>query len=202
MTKTGPLHIAHRDAKMAGVIKKVGPCTLRPRRQRFHSLVRAIVGQQISTKAARAVFERLRVEAGGYITAERIGRLRPHKLKTAGLSEQKTKYILTLSEQILSRDFRFERLDELDDEAALAALTTIHGVGRWTAEMFLMFVLNRSDILPMGDIGIQEGFRRVYNLAARPSENKMLALSEPWQPYRTIGSWYLWRYLDAVPEDY
>src|SRR3989344_6884373 len=142
MTKTGPLHIAHRDAKMAGVIKKVGPCTLRPRRQRFHSLVRAIVGQQISTKAARAVFERLRVEAGGYITAERIGRLRPHKLKTAGLSEQKTKYILTLSEQILSRDFRFERLDELDDEAALAALTTIHGVGRRSAEMVLMFVFN------------------------------------------------------------
>ncbi len=202
MLEQGTQHISHIDERMAGVIKIIGPCTLSPQRYRFQSLVRAIVGQQISTKAARSVFNRLRAEAGGYVTAERIGALKTRQLRSVGLSDQKTKYISDLSRRVTSGTLRLDKLDVLDDDAVVAALTEVKGIGPWTAEMFMMFVLNRPDILPMADLGIQEGFRRIYKLRKRPSEERMLQLAKPWQPYRTIGSWYLWRHLDAVPEDY
>ena len=202
MNYAGARHISKKDSRMAEVIKKIGPCTLAPRRARFQSLARAIVGQQISTKAARNVFDRLRRESGGYVTAERLVELPKRKLLSAGLSRQKAAYLADLSERVVNGTLRLNQLDHLHDEKVIVELTAVKGIGRWTAEMFLMFVLNRPDILPVGDIGIQDGFQLVYGLRRRPSEERMLALAEPWRPYRTVGSWYLWRFKDVVPEDY
>lgn len=194
-------HIAKQDPKMAAVIKLVGPCTLVPRRQRFQSLARAIVGQQISTKAAQSVFHRLKKEAGGYVTAERLAALSPVQLLSVGLSRQKVVYLHDLSARVINRTLRFDLLDAMEDEAVVQKLVAVKGIGRWTAEMFLMFVLNRPDILPVDDLGIQESFKRIYKLQARPTTKQMLKLAAPWQPYRTVGSWYLWRYLDVISQD-
>ena len=195
-------HLASVDHRMAAVVRRVGPCTLTPRRQRFQSLVRAIVGQQISTKAARSVFERLRRTVGGYVTASRVAILTNRQLLGVGLSRQKAAYLRDLSARVVSGAVRLNRLDHLDDEAIIRKLTAVKGIGRWTAEMFLMFVLNRPDVLPVADLGLQDGFRRVYGLRRRPTAERMRQLAESWRPYRTVGSWYLWRYLDVVPEDY
>lgn len=146
--------------------------------------------------AARSIYAKLRVAAGGYVTADRIARLREPELRAVGLSRQKAAYIADLTAHVVRGSLRLQRLDRLDDEEVIEALTVVSGVGRWTAEMFLMFVLRRPDVLPVGDLGIREGFRRVYRLREPATADRMRALAEPWRPHRSVGSWYLWRALE------
>jgi len=193
-------HIARADPRLAAVIARVGPPDLPVRRGRYATLVRAVIGQQVSMAAARSIYAKLRSAAGGYVTPERVGRLREPELRAVGLSRQKALYIGDLTARVADGSLRLDRLDRFDDDEVVSALTEVNGVGRWTAEMFLMFVLARPDVLPLGDLGIREGFRRVYRLRKPPTPARMRALAEPWRPYRSIGSWYLWRSLEIDPE--
>jgi len=178
---------------MAGVIEAAGPAQIPRRRSRYAALVSAIISQQVSTTAARAIRRRVQSAAGGFLTAERLAALGESELRGAGLSRQKVAYIIDLTERVRSGRLRLDSMHRLGDEDVVAELTKVHGIGRWTAEMFLMFVLGRTDVLPVGDLGIQEGFVRVYGLRGRPSVRRMAELAAPWRPYRSIGSWYLWR---------
>ena len=181
---------------MARIIRAVGPCRLPKRHGRYATLVHAIISQQVSTASARAVQKKLRAAAGGYLSPERIAALSSGELAGVGLSRAKASYIAGLSERVADRRLRLDNIDRLDDEAVLERLVEVRGIGPWTAHMFLMFVLNRPDIMPIGDLGIGYGFKRVYGLRKVPSEQRMLALADAWRPYRTVGSWYLWRSLD------
>jgi DNA-3-methyladenine glycosylase II len=193
-------HIAAVDPRMARVIAAVGPCGIELRRGRYCALVRSIVGQQVSVAAARAVNERLRVALGGYVTAERTMGADDEALRACGLSRQKIAYVRDLSARVVDGRLVLSRLGSLENEDVVAALTEVKGVGTWTAEIFLMLVLGRPDVLPLGDLGIRNGFKRVYGLRKEPSAERMQALAAKWRPYRTVGSWYLWRALELDRE--
>jgi len=161
-------------------------------------LVRAIVGQQVSTGAARAVYARLRAAAGGYISPERLAALDGSALRTCGLSKQKCTYVRDLTGRVLDGRLRLDALPRMSDEAVAVRLTAVAGIGPWSVDMFLMFVLNRPDVLPVGDLGIRNGFVRVFGLRKPPTPERMRRLAEPWRPYRTVASWYLWRSLELT----
>jgi DNA-3-methyladenine glycosylase II len=194
----GPTHIARADPIMARLIARVGPCCLPARRSRFATLARAIVGQQLSAGAARCVYQRLRQVAGGHISPERIARLGIADLREIGLSKGKATYVYELATGVLSGEIRLDRLHLLDDEEVIERLTALKGIGRWTAEMFLIFVLSRPDRLPVEDVGLQRGFGRVYGLDGRVESGEMERIAAPWRPYRSVGCWYLWRSLEVA----
>ncbi|MBI5505249.1 MAG: DNA-3-methyladenine glycosylase 2 family protein [Deltaproteobacteria bacterium] len=189
-------HVAAADARMAALIEVVGPCTLTVRRGRYASLVRAIVGQQVSTAAARTIYGRLETAAGGRMVAGAITALDDATLRSAGLSRQKVLSVRDLTERVVSGDLSLQRLSALADEAVIEDLTRVRGIGRWTAEMFLMFVLMRGDVLPVDDLGIQNAFRKLYRMRDRPSAERMQKVARVWRPWRTVGCWYLWRALE------
>jgi DNA-3-methyladenine glycosylase II len=193
----GVEHIAAVDRRMRKVIRSVGPFGIAARRPRYAALVRAVVGQQVSTGAARALYGRLRVAAGGVVSAARVGALGEGELRAVGLSRQKAAYVRDLSERVVSGRLDLARVARLEDAAVIAELTAVKGVGVWTAQMFLMFVLHRPDVLPVGDLGIQKGFANVYGLEQLPRPVWMEDTAARWRPYRTVGSWYLWRSLDT-----
>lgn len=190
-------HVRTADARMAAVIAQVGPCRLTRRRGHFAALVRAIVGQQVSSSAARTIHARVCAALGGTPTAEAIRACSDAALRGAGLSHQKLSYLRDLAERVHVGDVNLRGLNRLDDDAIISHLTQVRGIGRWTAEMFLMFVLNRPDVLPVDDLGIRKGFLHVYGLRKLPPPRRMEQLARPWRPYRTVGCWYLWRVLDG-----
>ena len=143
--------------------------------------------------------ERLRRGAGGHVTARRLDGLSNAELRSFGLPRQKVAYVRDLTGRVLDGSLRLDRMSALGDDVVVAALPGVKGVGTWTAEMFLMFVLARADVLPVGDLGIRHGFKRVYGLRKEPSVARMQSLSRAWRPYRSVGSWYLWRSLEVNP---
>jgi len=167
----------------------------------YGALVRAIAGQQLSVKAARAIYGRLTARFDGRPpTPEEILEDEPEELRAAaGLSRAKVGYLRSLAEHVLSGELELERLDELDDEAAIAELVAVKGLGTWTAHMFLMFHLERPDVLPVGDLGIRRAIQRAYGLGALPDPIAMEKIAEPWRPYRTLACRYLWRSLQNEP---
>ena len=179
---------------MAEIIRQVGACTLSPRSDYFGALCQSIVNQQISTIAAMAVWKR-------FITLFPRRRPRPEillefddaTLRGAGLSRQKAAYLRSLSEAFASGAVPVRRLGRMTDEEVVQALIPIKGIGRWTAEMFLIFVLNRTDLLPVDDLGLRANAKRVYRLRGMPDARKLNVLAEKWRPYRSIATWYLWR---------
>lgn len=189
-----------RDPALRAVIARVGPCTLAPRRDYFVALCQSIYAQQISTKIATTLFARF---AGKFprhnpTPARVVEALSPGgwdeaTIRHCGLSRQKRGYVLDLARHFADRRVDARKLRTMDDEAVIDALTDIHGVGRWTAEMFLIFVLNRPDVLPVDDLGLRESVRRVYGLHDRPKADVLRQLAEPWRPWRSIATWYLWR---------
>jgi len=186
-------HLSSIDPVMAGAIARVGPCTLAPNPNVFETLVDAIISQQISVKAADAIMARLRGAVPGcLITPEALVQLDADALRAAGLSLQKTRYILDLTGRVASRELELDRLSELDDEAVITELIAVKGIGRWTAEMILMFSLGRPDVLPVDDLGFQEGVREAYGLESRPTRKELLERGEAWRPYRSIATWYMW----------
>jgi DNA-3-methyladenine glycosylase II len=171
------------------------------RNDHYGALVRAIVGQQLSVSAARAIYGRLtdRFE-GKPPTPEQILEDEPEELRAAaGLSRAKVGFLRSLAEHVLAGELELERLDELDDDAAIAELVAVKGLGVWTAHMFLMFQLERPDVLPVGDLGIRRAIEHAYELDGLPNAGAMEEIAKPWRPYRTLACRYLWRSLQNEP---
>jgi DNA-3-methyladenine glycosylase II len=194
------------DPVLAELIEQYGPQRLDDGRDasphdHYGTLVRAIVGQQLSTKAAASIFARLTERYGGRTpTPEEVLDAEPEELRAAaGLSRAKVAYLRSLAEHVLSGELELERLQELGDEQVTAELVAVKGLGVWTAQMFMMFHLQRPDVLPVGDLGIRRAIERAYGLAALPEPAEMEALAEPWRPYRTLACRYLWRSLHNTP---
>jgi DNA-3-methyladenine glycosylase II len=190
----GLKHLRAADPVMENLIDRVGAFGLRPRRDRFRMLVRAIISQQISTHAARSIRRRLeKLVAPENITAETLARFKPAELRTAGLSSQKAAYLLDLSRKITTGQMRLGQLHRLSDDEVIEQLIQVNGIGVWTAQMFLIFSLGRMDIFPHADLGIRAALRNLYELDELPDKITSHKIAEPWRPFATIASWYCWR---------
>jgi DNA-3-methyladenine glycosylase II len=199
-------HLRAADPVLAKLIDTVGslpdPRAGRPDADdHYGALVRSITGQQLSVYAARAIYGRLTERFGGRPpTPQEILADDPEELRAAaGLSRAKVSFLRSLAEHVLSGELELERLDDLPDEEVAAELTAVKGLGQWTVDMFLMFHLDRPDVLPVGDLGIRRAFQRVYGFDDLPRADQMLAIAEPWRPYRTLACRYLWRSLQNEP---
>ena len=172
-----------------------------PRTDVYAALVRTIVGQQLSTRAARAIYERLLARFDGHPpTPQQILDDDPDELRTsAGLSHAKVRYLRSLAEHVASGELQIDRLQELSDEDAIADLVAISGIGEWTAHIFLMFTLQRPDVLAVGDLGIRRAVQRAYDLPELPTPAELTELAEPWRPYRTAACVVLWTSLANAP---
>jgi DNA-3-methyladenine glycosylase II len=189
-------HLKKSDVVLASIIERVGPYRITYREPTFEALARAIVFQQLSTKAARTIHGRLEEAAGGRLTPEAIQSLSIGEMRRAGLSKQKIGYIRDLAEHALSRRVDFERLPSMSDEEVLVALTDIKGIGVWTAQMFLLFALRRPNILAVGDLGVRTAIQRFYRKRKLPTPTQIEKLATAWHPYCSVACWYLWRSLE------
>lgn len=189
-------HLARHDRRMADVVKAVGPCGLRRAPGGFSRLFQAILRQQLSAKAAATIAARVDAACGGIVAAEAVALLDDAAFARAGVSRQKRDYLRGLAATALAMPTLFAELETMPDDAAIAALTGMKGIGRWTADMYLMFALGRLDVLPLGDLSIRAAISELYGLqnGARPTE--FAALAEVWRPYRSVASWYLYAHLD------
>jgi len=200
-------HLRAADATLAGVIEAVGAFDLAaprpgeaPPADHYGALVRSIVGQQVSVAAARAIYLRLVERSGGRTpTPAEVVAADPDELRGAGLSRAKVASLRSLAEHVLSGALELDRLEQLPDEVVLAELVAVRGIGAWTAQMFLMFRLQRPDVLPTGDVGIQRAVQLAYALAERPDAAQLAAIAAPWRPWRTVACRYLWRSLAITP---
>ena len=196
-TKLALRHLRSADPVMRQVIDEVGPFTLRPQRDRFKMLVRSIISQQISTGAARSIRMRLEeLAAPDGLTAVRLARFTPEQLRTAGVSPQKAKYILDLSANVEEGRVNLQQMGRFSDERVIEQLTQVKGIGRWTAQMFLIFALGRLDVFPHDDLGVRSAIRNRYDLDELPDKETSCAIAETWRPYSSVASWYCWRSLD------
>ena len=193
--------LSRADPVLAGLIRAAGASVLQPRNDAFYSLSRSIVAQQISVHAAEAVWQRL-LGAVGAMTPSAVCEHSEEALHGCGLSRRKASYLVSLAEHFRDRALGGKSWNRMDDEQVIDTLVEIRGIGRWTAEMFLIFHLLRPDVLPVTDIGIQKAVARHYNGGERLAPEEMVALAEPWRPWRSVASWYLWRSLDAIPVEY
>ena len=193
--------LARRDPVLRDLMRAIGPCGLGRdgHTDPFRALARAIVGQQLSVKAAATIGARFEALFDGPPTPAALARLSDVQLRGVGLSGQKLGYLRDLSRRMLDGSLVLADLDAMTDDEVIAALTAVKGIGRWTAEMFLMFRLKRPDVLPVGDLGIVRAIERAYRLRKTPTPERMLAIGERWRPYRTVACWYLWASLDNAP---
>ena len=191
--------IMRRDPVLGAAVKRIGPCGLAARQRHDHltALIGAIVSQQLSTRAAATIFGRFVAlfPDGAIPGAAAIHALEDQALRGVGLSGQKVGYLRDLCARIGDQRLVLDELDALADEQVIERLTAVKGFGRWTAEMFLMFRLHRPDVLPVGDLGIVTAIQRLYGLRKRPDPKRILKIGEPWRPYRSVASWYLWQTL-------
>jgi DNA-3-methyladenine glycosylase II len=191
--------LMRRDPVLGAAIKRMGPCGMADRQRKDHlsALTGAIVSQQLSTKAAATIFGRfVALFPDSHIPgAEAIAALGDVELRAVGLSSQKVSYLRDLCSRIGDGRLVLDELDRLSDGEVIERLTAVKGFGRWTAEMFLMFRLHRPDVLPVGDLGIANAVRKMYGLRKQPDAERLLKIGEPWRPYRSVASWYLWQSL-------
>jgi DNA-3-methyladenine glycosylase II len=192
--------IARRDPVLGDLMRRHGRCGLDDSQHTdpFQALVHAIVSQQLSTKAAATIASRLDELLGSPAPA-RVAAVSDVQLRAVGLSGQKVGYLRDLCRCLEDGSLRLDALDHMTDDEVIAALTSVKGIGRWTAEMFLMFRLHRPDVFPVGDLGIVKAIKVAYGLRALPTPTRMLRLGEAWRPYRSVACWYLWASLDNVP---
>jgi len=195
--ETGLTYLRNADSILATVIDRVGPFTLRVHRNRFGSLVRSIISQQISGSAARSIGLRLeRLLAPERITPETLSRLNPRQLRQAGVSPQKSGYLLDLANKVLNGEVTLKGLSRRTDEEIVRHLVQVKGIGVWTAQMFLIFSLARMDVFPHEDLGIRVALRNLYRLKDLPDKTVSYRIANRWRPYATLASWYCWRSLD------
>ncbi len=195
------LELARDDAPMAALVERFAGLTLVTRGDPFATLARSIVGQQISVKAADAVWGRL-AQALGEVVPARVLALSTEELAACGLSRRKVEYISDLAGHFADGRLLPEQWQALDDEAVIAELTAVRGIGRWTAEMFLIFNLLRPDVFPLDDIGLQRAVAEHYLAGAKPTRRGLAEFGERWRPWRSVATWYLWRSLDPLPVEY
>jgi DNA-3-methyladenine glycosylase II len=193
--------LSRRDPKLAKVIRSYCGEAMKLRGKGFQTLARAIVGQQISVKAADSIWRRLR-KAVVRVTPQRVANSPYEVLRECGLSNAKVLYLHSLANHFSENAGKIRRWPRMEDDAIIAELTTIKGIGRWTAEMFLIFALGRPDVFPLDDLGLLKGIYRLYNGGEKFSKDEVLAVGEVWRPYRSVGTWYMWRVLDPVPVEY
>lgn len=194
--------LLRRDPILAVLIKRHGPCGLAAaqRADHFSALVRAITGQQLSVKAAATIYGRMVAPMpGSQPTPAALVAVPDEQLRAAGMSRQKIGYLRDLSDKVITGALPLDDLEAMSDEEVIAALTQVKGIGRWSAEMFLMFRLHRPDVLPVDDLGIVNAVHRVYGLRKRPTPDRIRRIGEAWKPYRSVASWYLWRSLENEP---
>jgi DNA-3-methyladenine glycosylase II len=190
-----------KDAVMAKIIERVGSLRMQYREPCFETLVRSIVYQQLSGKVAAVILARLHAAVGdGPLTPAAIMKLRPERMRRLGLSAQKTLYIRELAKHTRRGSIIFETLAEREDAEVIEHLTKVKGIGVWTAQMFLMFALRRSDVLPVADLGIRNAMKRAWGLDELPKPAEMERIAAAWKPYTSIACWYLWRSLDNPGE--
>lgn len=195
-------HLAARDQVLYPIIQAKGLCAVRPNTNYYQELVDAIISQQLSLHAAHSIENRFRDLFGGsFPNPEQILKTDVETLRGIGFSRAKATYVLDLAQHIIDGKIRFEYLDALDNEAVIAELTAVKGIGVWTAHMFLMFCMGRTDILPVGDLGIRNGIRKLYGFTDAPTPDQItkLAHDNKWHPYESIASWYIWQALDNTP---
>ncbi len=193
-------HLNRRDAVMQRLIKTVGPCTLKNNPDHFRALTKSIVSQQISTKAAAAITARLEAALAPLgVNPGTIAKATDAELRAAGLSAAKVLAFRDLAAKVNNGSLHFAELSSLSDEEIIANLVQVRGIGRWTAEMFLIFSLGRLDVLPVDDLGLRAGVRDAYGLGELPDKQTLIAMGESWRPYRSVATWYLWRGLGITP---
>jgi DNA-3-methyladenine glycosylase II len=195
--------LMRRDPVLAAVIRKHRQRSLvdAPAVDPFPALVRTITAQQISTKAAATIHGRLvALMPGGVATPAGLLQLTDDQLRQAGLSRQKTAYLRDLAAKVASGELPVDALDAMTDDEVIEAIVKVKGLGRWSAEMFLMFRLRRPDVLPVDDLGIVNAIQRLYKLRKRPKADRVRKIGEAWRPYRTVACWYLWRSLESTNE--
>jgi DNA-3-methyladenine glycosylase II len=199
-------HLRAADPVLRALIDEIGVDSLGDRRigrprDHYGALVRTIVGQQLSTRSARAIYERLTQRFGGRApTPEEILADDPDELRASvGLSHAKVRYLRSLAEHVLEGSLELAKLGRFSDDEVTAKLTAVNGIGRWSADMFLMFHLQRPDVLPVGDLGIRKAFQAVYGLPGLPEAAEMERIAEPWRPHRTVACLFLWRSPSATP---
>jgi DNA-3-methyladenine glycosylase II len=190
------LHLKKADPILADIIERVGPYRINYDEPSFASLAEAIVYQQLHGKAAATIFKRLTDVAGLPLTPDGILKLSEQQMRAVGLSKQKLSYLRDLAAKTQSREVDFLKLPDLPDEEVIKHLTRIKGIGVWTAHMFLMFSLRRSDVLPTGDLGIQMAVKKHYRKRKLPKPKDMEKIAKCWSPYRSVACWYLWRSMD------
>jgi DNA-3-methyladenine glycosylase II len=192
--------LARRDPVLAAIMRRHPRVHLEPRGEPFHTLARAIVGQQISVKAAQSVWNKFATLVS-VISHEEVLRAKTTDLRACGLSGRKCEYISDLARRFADGHVHVHRWPQMGDEEVIADLVQVRGIGRWTAEMFLMFNLLRPDVFPLDDLGLRKGIEVNY-FKRKPALSTMRRLGESWRPYRSVATWYLWRSLDPVPVEY
>ena len=199
--KAATRDLAQRDAVLRKLIAQFRGLALGSRGDAFQTLARAIVGQQISVKAAQAVWNRLETELAAVTPASVLDK-GADRLRGCGLSRQKAIYLKDLAQRFASGGLDSGGWHGLDDEALIAELTQVKGIGRWTAEMFLIFHLARPDVLPLDDLGLQRAMNLHYNRGRPLTRLRMRRIADAWAPWRSVATWYLWRSLDPLPVEY
>jgi DNA-3-methyladenine glycosylase II len=195
-------YLSEHDEVLAPVIAAAGLCTIRPHTNYYQELVDSIISQQLSVKAAAAIEQRFRDMFGGkFPMPDQILTKNLDELRAIGFSYAKGKYVQDLAQRVLDGTVRFDTLDQLSNEEVVAELTVVKGIGEWTAHMFLMFCMGRSDVLPVGDLGIKNGIRQLYGFRDIPTAEQIreISVKHSWHPYESIASWYVWKSLDNEP---
>jgi len=192
-------HLSRRDPRLREMIRRVGPCTLQPHPNHFYALVRTIISQQISTAVARSIAAKLeQALAPDGPTAGRIHAATDAVIRGCGLSAAKLKSLRHLAAMVLDGSLPLADLRHMSDDEIRESLMQVHGIGPWSVDMFLMFAVSRPDVLPIGDLGIRAGMKVLFGLTEIPPKDELIRLAEPWRPYRTIASWYIWRSKDTA----
>ena len=186
-----------KDPKFAKIIMQVGDYNVKITKNRYQSLVEAIISQQLSGSAANSITKKFRkLYKSKFPKPRDIIKTSDSKLRTTGLSKMKIVYIKELSKKIESKELNMRKISTQSNEQVIEVLTDVKGIGRWTAEMFLIFSLGRLDILPVGDLGLKKGIQSMYSLKELPEKEQIEQLAESWKPYRTVATWYLWKSLE------
>jgi DNA-3-methyladenine glycosylase II len=190
------VHLKQADPVMRAIIERVGPCRMEFSPPAFESLAETIVYQQLNGKAAVTIFDRFAALAGEPLTPGGILQLTDEQMRSVGLSKQKSSYLKDLAAKTEAGILNFSRLPDLPDEEVIAHLIQVKGIGVWTAQMFLMFTLKRTNVLPTGDYGVQAAIKKHYRKRKMPKPEVMAKIAKCWEPYRSVACWYLWRSLD------
>jgi len=185
--------VLRSDKKLGPMIKRIGPCSMRITKNPFQTLVEAIIYQQLSEASATAITKRFLKLYKKFPTPEQVIDTTDKKLKDTGISGTKINYIKGLSKQVIQKEIDFKKISKLSDKKVIEELTKIKGVGNWTAQIYLMFCLQRTDVLPVGDLGIQKGIRDLFSLKELPDPKTLEKFSARWKPNRSIACWYIWK---------